>query len=112
MEAARLTTMPAVKAVSRGIQVIQDRLKVAGDGKPRLFVFRNCTVEHDARLDAEHRPMSTLEEFTAYIWNDKQAKDAPVKLNDHGLDAARYGAMYLEEGGGASLGIAEMRYGR
>lgn len=86
----------ADKRVMPGIQAVQERLKVQGDGKPRLFVMRGAVVEPDWRLMDEKRPTSTLEEFPAYVWNDKVTKDEPAKLDDHGMDAMRYAVMYLD----------------
>ena len=86
----------ADKRVMPGIQAVQERLKVQGDGKPRLYIMRGATVEVDWRLEDEKRPTSTLEEFPAYVWNDKVTKDEPMKLDDHGMDAMRYAVMYLD----------------
>ena len=86
----------ADKRVMPGIQKVQERLKVQGDGKPRLFIMRDAVVESDWRLGDEKRPTSTLEEFPAYVWNDKVTKDEPAKLDDHGMDAMRYAVMYLD----------------
>ena len=89
-------TTAAKKAVSVGIQEVMDRLKVAGDGRPRLFIFRGATVEIDQSLEERKLPVSTLEEMTLYTWEDKAKKEQPVKEHDHGMDAMRYAAMYLK----------------
>jgi phage terminase large subunit len=37
---------------------------------------------------------AVIGEFPSYSWDDKAARkgeDKPVKINDHGLDATRYG---------------------
>jgi len=83
----------ADKRVMPGIQAVQERLKVQPDGKPRLFAMRGATVEIDWRMEDEKRPTSTLEEFSAYVWNDKVTKDEPMKVDDHGMDAMRYAVM-------------------
>lgn len=57
-----------------GIQAIQNRLKVQGDGKPQLTVSPSCK--------------ETINEFENYVW--KPEKDEPVKTHDHALDALRY----------------------
>ncbi len=48
----------------------------------------------------DKKPACTEEEIDAYVWpkgvDGKAVKEQPVKLNDHGMDAMRYGAMYLE----------------
>ena len=57
-----------------GITAIQDRLKVQGDGLPRLSVDPSC--------------INVINEFESYVW--KPEKDEPVKENDHAMDAVRY----------------------
>ena len=57
-----------------GITLVQQYLKVQGDGKPRLTVDPSC--------------VNLINEFESYVW--KSGKDEPVKENDHALDALRY----------------------
>jgi phage terminase large subunit len=88
-----LGTTAAHKAVSPGIQAFQSRLKVAGDGRPRLFIMRDALVERDKELDEAKKPCSTEEEITGYVWAVKPggtSPEAPAKENDHGMDAGRY----------------------
>lgn len=82
-------TEPAHKAVLEGIEAVQRRLRKAGDGRPRLFLFRDALVERDAELAEAGKPTCTMEEIPAYVWADK-TKEGPVKENDHGCDAMRY----------------------
>lgn len=90
----------ANKPISPGIQAVTERLKVAGDGKPRLFVMRGALVERDPSLEARKLPMSTEQEFPVYAWPEgkdgKPDKEAPIDLNNHGMDTARYLTMYLD----------------
>lgn len=92
LEAGGIRTKPADKAVSPGIQEVIQRLKRAGDGKPRLFLMRNALVEVDPWLIENNLPTCTEEEITLYSWQRGTAgpKDAPRKENDHGADALRY----------------------
>jgi phage terminase large subunit len=93
----------AEKAISPGIQEIEDRLKPAGDGKPRIFFFQDALVEVDENLiDADNpdrhlAPVSTREEFPLYIWpkseDGKPKKEKPVDADNHGMDTMRYMAM-------------------
>lgn len=90
-----LSTVAAKKSVSDGLQAVQARLKVAGDGQPRLFVMRGALVQVDRALEAASLPTCTEEEVTGYVWAVKPGnagglKEAPVKENDHGMDAMRY----------------------
>lgn len=69
--------IPAQGAKGRvfaGISAVQDRLKIQGDGLPRLTVDPSC--------------VNTINEFESYQW--KPEKDEPVKENDHAMDAIRY----------------------
>jgi PBSX family phage terminase large subunit len=88
-----ITTIAAKKQVQAGIQAVAERLRPAGDGKPRLFVFRDALVARDPLLEDGKRPVSTRHEVGGYVWNDKVKKEEPVKADDHGLDAMRYMVM-------------------
>ncbi len=88
-------TQAAHKSVSDGIQAVQARLKVAGDGRPRLFVVRDALVERDPLLDDASLPMSVTDEVGGYVWAVKPGnagglKEEPVKKDDHAMDALRY----------------------
>jgi PBSX family phage terminase large subunit len=93
----------AQKDVSVGLQAVAARLRPAGDGKPRLYVLRDALVEADPRLVAAKLPTSTEEEVPGYVWQQapegRAAKEEPLKVNDHGMDAMRYAVMYLEHAG-------------
>ncbi len=89
------STVPAKKSVSDGIQAVNSRMKVLADGRARLFVMRGALVQVDRALDAASLPTCTEEEMTGYVWAVKPGnagglKEAPVKENDHGMDAMRY----------------------
>ena len=85
---------PALSALAafllEGIEAVKARLKVAGDGKPRLFICRDALVERDRALADAKRPVCTQDEILEYIWDDKAKKEQPRKENDHGMDAIRY----------------------
>ncbi len=95
-----IPTMAADKRVRVGIEKVQARLKAAGDGKQRLFVMLDSLIEEDPALKESYRPLKLEDEFPSYVWaqggDGKPAKEEPVKLNDHALDALRYGVMYLD----------------
>jgi hypothetical protein len=67
LEAHGIYSTPANKAVSPGIQAVQERLKRAGDGRPRLFIMRDARVELDDTLLARHVPTCTAEEFDSFF---------------------------------------------
>jgi len=93
-------TKGAWKAVSAGIQAVHDRLKVAGDGKPRLFYLENSVVEIDAALLNAHEPTSSESEYEVYVWdttNNKKRGEEPVKKYDHGKDRDRYLVTHVDQ---------------
>jgi PBSX family phage terminase large subunit len=106
----RIETRPAEKAVSRGIQKVQERLLVAGDGKPRLFLMRGALVERDSDLDRRKVPACTEEEFENYVWpkggDGRSIKEEPVKQFDHGMDAMRYAVMRLDGARSSGVGLS------
>jgi phage terminase large subunit len=95
-------TKAADKRVKVGIEKVQERLRVAGDGKPRIFLLVDSLIEEDVALKEAYKPYRTADEFPSYVWmqtdEGRAAKEEPVKLNDHGMDALRYMAMYLDGG--------------
>lgn len=94
-------TVAATKTVSDGIQAFQSRLRPAGDGRPRLFVVRGALVERDEELAAAKKPLCFEDEISGYIWDLK--KEAPVKENDHAMDAGRYMVAERDLGGRPSV---------
>ncbi len=96
-----ILTIPARKDIKPGIEVIAARLRPAGDGEPRLFIFRDALLEADDELMQQKKPVSTASEFPGYVWakspDGKPIKEYPLDIDNHGLDAARYAAMYLDQ---------------
>jgi len=92
-----VSTTPAHKSVLEGIEAVKARLKVQADGKPRLYICRDARIEVDQALVDKKLPTCTQEEILEYAWGknvshdrDRIPKEAPRKLNDHGMDAMRY----------------------
>lgn len=83
-----IETIPADKRVTVGIEKVQERLVIQGNGKPRLFILRDSLVEKDVSLEVKFKPTNTADEFPAYAWQQaadgKPAKEEPVKVDDHG----------------------------
>lgn len=96
-----IQTLAAYKALSPGIQAVQARLRKAGDGRPRLFVFKECLVERDTELLQRRQPISTVQEFDAYVWpkaqDGKVLKEVPMDMYNHAMDALRYGVAYVDQ---------------
>lgn len=98
-----IPTTAAHKAVSPGIQAVAARLKVAGDGKPRLFLFRDALWERDPLLVDAKKPTCTEEEVDSYVWNTaggRRKGEEPLKDNDHGMDCNRYMVAHVDLGAG------------
>lgn len=95
-----IQSVAAKKAIRPGIDAVIERLKVQGDGKPRLFVVEDALVDPDWSLREKGLPTCTLEEFGSYAWPESKAdrndKEEPVDAYNHGLDALRYMVMQLD----------------
>lgn len=93
-------TIAAKKDIVIGVQAVESRLAVQGDGKPRLFIMRDCLVDEDPHLIEARLPTHTAAEIPEYVYKEnsatKNADELPVKNNDHGVDAMRYMVMHLD----------------
>jgi len=96
-------TNAARKTVKPGLQAAQARFKIQPDGKPRAYFLRNALHERDPELAKAMLPTCTIDELPGYVWNE--AKDAPVKENDHGCDPYRYVVAFRDMRVGASIRI-------
>jgi phage terminase large subunit len=94
-----LTSIGAVNDIAPGISELQSRLKLAGDGRPRFYVYEYSLKERDEKREAVHETYCFEQEVDAYAWpvskNGQSIKEVPVKVNDHSCDVARYIAMRL-----------------
>lgn len=95
-----LYTIAAKKSVSDGIQAVASRFRDAGDGKPRLMIFRDCLAHpRDPDLTEGKQPSELTDEPESYIWDTRQGMkkgEAPVKEHDDALDACRYLCAYKD----------------
>lgn len=73
----------ANREVKAGIDQLRNRMRVRGDGRPRLKVMRRC-------------PM-TIREMKGYRWDPMRVNEVPVKKDDHACDALRYLSMGIED---------------
>lgn len=109
-----IASTPAIKAVSRGIQAIQSRLRPAGDGRVRFSVMRGCLVRMDTALREAGKATCLVDEMFSYVWaTDRKgdATDAPLKIDDDSVDCARYAAAYLDLQGTGRLGAPTSKQG-
>lgn len=89
------STKPADKRVLHGIQLVQERMRAAADGRPRMFFLRDSVVYRDPELVNARKPAATVEELPGYIWlpdgtGRATTKEQPLKKDDDGADAMRY----------------------
>lgn len=86
LESCGIRTEAAKKEVLSGIQAVKKRLATQGDGKPRLLFFKNAR--------------NLLSEIYDYRWEARReganAREEPVKLDDHAMDALRYMVMAVD----------------
>lgn len=98
-------TIAAHKSVSDGIQAVQQRLKIQGNGRPGLYVCRDSLVYRDQALKEAGRPTCFAEEIEGYVWKTPtvaaQARgelppDEPNKDMDDSMDATRYAVAFQD----------------
>lgn len=98
---SKLTTTPAYKAVSHGVQMVQARLRDAGDGSPRVLVFRDSLMEPDPIAAERKQPRGVAAEITGYVWAVERGTDGiprehPMKINDDSMDCMRYAVAHQD----------------
>lgn len=104
-----MRTYPAYKAISDGIQEVQQKLRPSENGtganRPAIYFVADARIHPpDPVLVEKKAPLSTTEEFASYIWSDKEKKDGtsrkkgeePVDKDNHGMDMVRYGVVGVE----------------
>lgn len=105
-----IESQPASKEVGPGIEAVKERLRPAGDGRPRVLFLRDALVERDESLAAAKRPCGTVDEFDCYVWtpsrDGRADREAPVKLHDHGMDALRYACRQADGRGVRWIGVS------
>lgn len=111
LERHGVSTTPAKKDISTGIDAVRTRLKVKPNGRRGLYELSSALVEIDRKLEEAKRPTSGREEWDAYLWakrQDGQTKDVPIDRDNHGMDAMRYAVMAAHGGGGGYWGSVQL----
>lgn len=89
-----MSTRPAWKGVSDGIEAVKARLRVRADGTPGLYVLRGSLAEADQALIESSQPTCFAEEIEGYVWkpspDGRPLKEEPLKERDDSMDAGRY----------------------
>lgn len=116
LERHGVRTILANKSISAGIQALQERMRIAGDGKPRFFILRSALIDPDPALTdpdrGDRRPSCTREEIAGIVWDDKKKKEQPIDRDNHGYDAARYAAMWWTDKKPVKVSKSNPFYGR
>lgn len=81
------------------IDLCAERLQVADDGRPRLFLVRGANRHIDEGLREEGKPWRTEDEIAAFQWrpddSSRPTREEPDPLcADHGIAAMRYMAAW------------------
>lgn len=107
-----IKNVAAWKSIKPGIDAVAQRLKVAGDGLPRLVFLRDCLdvprekwssprLMPDQNLVDKKLPYSTVGEFGFYVWpkdvTGKANKEIPVDEFNHGQDCVRYLVAHVDK---------------
>jgi phage terminase large subunit len=69
-------------------------MKIAGDGRARIFLMCDSLVARDPNLAERKLPTCTEEEIEGYVWDER--KDLPVAKDNHGCDSMRYACMWAD----------------
>lgn len=94
-----LSIDPAENDIIAGIRSVQERLRIQGDGKPRLFVLRDSLAHEDKRLKEANLPTCGQQEFEMYSYEkDREGnyKEKPADKHNHFMDAMRYAVRYAD----------------
>lgn len=103
IEQYRRAGFPVIEAnndIMMGLRVVEQRLKKRGDGTRGLYFLRDRLVGRDEKLVEQRQPWDTTQEFESYVYevpkDGKAPKEKPVDRFNHGMDAQRYVAVYLD----------------
>ncbi|MCB9906960.1 MAG: hypothetical protein H6830_04530 [Planctomycetes bacterium] len=80
-----------------GRSLVASKLQERRSGIPCIY-FLKKTLQHPPDPSLRSLPKSTIQEFPGYVMEaDKEgmSRDMPVKKNDHGMDAMKYGVRWL-----------------
>jgi phage terminase large subunit len=93
LERYGISTLKAKKDIQHGLQVVRNRLAAKS-----IFIMPGARVHPaDPVLIKRRAPTCTEEEFSRYIWADKNEKEVPVDKDNHGIDSLRYLLMQKDE---------------
>lgn len=90
-----MATTAAFKEIRSGLQAVESRFRVKGNGKAGIYFLRDSLVERDPDLVKAKKPLCTEDEIEEYVFDeDKKThenKELPRQGSiDHGCDCTRY----------------------
>lgn len=95
------STIPATKGILANINAASKSLKIGGDGKPTVHFLTDALIHPpDPALRQSKHPISSIEEFGAYVWKKTpgaKGKDEPVDLYNHGMDCFGYFTAWADD---------------
>lgn len=103
---AGLNAVGANNAIIQGIQWVEARQQVAGDGFPRIALLRGSKPTPDPQLVEKHLPTCLEDEVEVYAYpKDKMTgkskrNENPVDAYNHSCDSVRYSVAFIDSGGG------------
>lgn len=91
--------IPHVRAPYKvGFDAVRERLMPAKDGLPRIFFLKTALAHAPDTEWLGSKPDRTVEEIPGYSYkaveDDKEDKEEPIKVNDHGCDSLRYACLW------------------
>lgn len=102
-----LTCIPADNDIRSGIDSVKQRLRVAPDGRPRIFFYKSALTEEDPVRVENKQPTCCLDEIVGYSYpkpkQNQPIKEVPVKKDDHAMDTMRYASKYFDAPGESGL---------
>lgn len=104
-ENAGLPCVSAFNSIELGIQNVESRLKVQGDGYPRLMLLEGSRDPlPDPELKAKNKPTCLEQEVEVYArykdpksTAEREKKEEPVPKDNHACDAMRYAAADVDD---------------
>jgi PBSX family phage terminase large subunit len=85
--------------ILEGIEAVKSRQKIAGDGKPRIFIMRDSLIEFDEKLKTKAMPTDGPSERPGYVWdlrNNRRKGELPIDANNHFMDMERYMVAHID----------------
>lgn len=107
LNAEGLYCVPADNDIRSGIDSVKNRLRIATDGRPRIYFYKYALVEEDPIRLENKQPTCCLDEIVGYSWPkpkpNQPVKEVPIKKDDHAMDTMRYVSKYFDFQGESGL---------